>query len=68
MDGGTSLGGWGPRAITEGGAGDRSSLTVITVEVEGQHRSDDAWGTAQQAREDELRATAEALRRVFLEN
>jgi predicted deacylase len=67
VDGGVSLGGWGPRAIAEGGPGDRPSLTVITVEMAELHRSDDLQGEAQLAREAELQAMADVLRRVFLE-
>jgi predicted deacylase len=67
VDGGISLGGWGPRAVSEGGPGDRPSLTVITVEMAEQHRSDDLQAEAQLAREAELRAMADVLRHVFLE-
>lgn len=66
VPGGTSLGGWGPRDVSEGGAGDRPSISVITVEVPENHRSTDRTGRAAEARRLELLAFRDVIRDIFL--
>jgi hypothetical protein len=64
---GTSLGSWGPRAISEGGAEDRASMTVITVEV--QHYESSSAESTEAGRANrikELEAHRDALREIFL--
>lgn len=61
---GTSLGGWAPAPITEGGAEDRPSITLITVEVDGL--TDSRCATDPASRAAELVAHADAIVRVFL--
>ncbi|WP_287127862.1 M14 family zinc carboxypeptidase [Candidatus Cyanaurora vandensis] len=60
IQGGTSLGQWGPRAIP----GQRAGLTVITVEAASYYPSDQAQKPA--LRERELAALSSALYQVFL--
>jgi predicted deacylase len=67
VHGGTSLGGWGPRAVTDGSPVERPAATVITVELPGQHRSDDPEAEDPAGRRAEVLAFADAIRRVFLE-
>jgi hypothetical protein len=66
VPGGTSLGGWGPQDVSEGGTGDRPSISVITVEVPENYRSTDRTGTAAAARRLELTAIRDVIRDIFL--
>lgn len=66
MAGGTSLGAWGAQDIAEGGAADRPSIGIVTVEVPGNVRSTDLQGSAGAARRQELLAFRDAIRDVFL--
>ena len=64
---GTSLGGWGPQDISEGGPADRPSMTVITVEVPTNKRSDEMGSAKEQAaRRKELMAFSDVIRDIFL--
>ena len=63
---GTSLGGWAPAPIAEGGAEDRLPITLITVEVDGLADSKQAADPL--ARAVELEAHADAIMTVFLEH
>lgn len=66
MAGGTSLGAWGAQDVCEGGAADRPSIGILTVEVPGNVRSSDLQGSAREARRHELLAFRDAIRDVFL--
>lgn len=66
VGGGASLGAWGPQDVSEGGAADRASISVLTVEVPGNVRSIDLQGSAREARRQELGAFRDAIRAVFL--
>jgi hypothetical protein len=66
VGGGTSLGAWGPQDISEGGAADRASISILTVEVPGNVRSLDLQGSAREARRQELLAFCDVIREVFL--
>ena len=62
---GTSLGGWAPAPIAEGGGEDRPPITLITVEVDGLAGSEQTADP--RARAVELDAHADAIITVFLE-
>ncbi|NBB81788.1 MAG: hypothetical protein GVY28_00110 [Alphaproteobacteria bacterium] len=62
---GTSLGGWAPVPICEGGAEDRPAISLITVEVDGCAASPESADGA--ARAAELEGHADAIVRVFLQ-
>jgi hypothetical protein len=66
VPGGTSLGGWGPQDVSEGRGTDRPSMSVITVEVPTNVRSDDLRGNAREARRQELLAFRDVIRDIFL--
>lgn len=66
VDGGTSLGGWGPSPIRGFGPLDRPSIGVLTVELPELHRSDDLSGEEAMQRAEEVQAFADALYEVFL--
>lgn len=56
---GTSLGGWGPCAVAEGGPGDRPAIGIVTVEVDGLATSAEAADPV--LRRAELTALAETI-------
>jgi hypothetical protein len=64
--GGTSLGEWGRQDVSEGGAGDRPSMSVITVEVPTNVRSSDLRGNAREERRQELLAFRDVIRDIFM--
>lgn len=66
VPGGTSLGGWGPRAIAEGAAGDRPAMTVITIETDTNARSTDLRGQAATNRALELAGYRDVIQQLFL--
>lgn len=62
VHGGVSLGRWAPHPVP----GTRESIGVLTVEVPGNHRSDDRTGPARAQRRRDLDAFADALLRYVL--
>lgn len=65
---GTSLGGWAPHPITEGGPQDRAAMTIITVEVQHYHPSSRELTEGDRNRRlRQLEAHRDALREIFSE-